>query len=229
MERANMKPRIVEVAARPHRAERSVGDAPAIGKVTRLSDVDAASGQKRGRRSDGRHEGEKVDRLIRSMVQATAVVGLALIVILMVFWAKNHWGRTIPAPDRGSPASGPAKPLVQAPASPAAWDEALASDRMSRALAVRQAAKVADYFRVSATVSPDQVIGFLEAMHVSDGLVVGLEAMPDIRANGMRLGRVIVHTELESQRRQRLALWVHDPEGGWRIDHAAFARTQRAC
>ena len=220
-----MKPRIVEVAVKSHRVERSVGDAPTIGRVSKLGDLEpVARGERRRKRHDGKHEGEKVDRLMRLMVIAASLVGLGLLLTFLFFWAKNMWGGNVAAAPTNRASSEIIVPNATVEVQPVSFDEHLALDRMSRALATRHAGKVPDYFRVAETTRPDEVIAFLEGMQTRDGLVVGLKAMPGIRANGISLGQVMVDTEFDGHRKQRLALWIYDAERGWRIDFASFAR-----
>lgn len=133
-----MKPRIVEAAVKSHRVERSLGDAPTIGRVAKLGVVEASTrGERRRRRFDGRHEGEKVDLLIRLLVIAASLVGFILIGILVFFWVKSIWGGEVTAVTIDKNSVGSVVPNVVVASLPTSLDEPVALDRMSRALAVR--------------------------------------------------------------------------------------------
>ncbi len=217
-----MKPRIVEYDAKSPRPDRAVGDAPGIGRVAKVTDVESSSkASGRRRRVEGQSQGEQVDRLIRSLTLTAISVAVVMLLIFIVVWVKRS---LTPDEQADDAVRVDRHRVVDAAPRPAVLDEREALELMRRGLAVRFVARVGEYFKLGATSRADDVVAFLEGMESKDGLVSGLDYQPPILVDSQTVGCVEVLTCSGERTTKRLALLVHDAEHGWRIDFDAFAR-----
>lgn len=102
--------------------------------------------------------------------------------------------------------------------------EAEALDFVKRALAIRDPAKVAEYFHPG-EASRQDVIGFLGTMEAKDGRSDGFVWLSSMDANGILIDGVLVKTILDGMPRNRLAFLTPDDKGRWKLDFDSFART----
>jgi hypothetical protein len=149
------------------------------------------------------------------------VVALSVLAFFVVSWLRGQMGRKAAADLATAPAMQRHK-VSQFP-SPSEKD-ALAL--VKNAMAVRDPAKVGEYFRLGGT-EPAAVVSFLEGMRELDGEIRGYQWLSSMDANELLIDGVLVNTSRDGTPRNRLALLTPDGHGVWKIDFDAFARTVR--
>jgi hypothetical protein len=102
--------------------------------------------------------------------------------------------------------------------------EEAALELVKQALAVRDPAGVARYFRPG-SAQPGAVVAFLKDMEKADGAINGFQWLSSMDANGLLIDGVLVNSTKDGTPRNRLALLTPDEKGIWKIDFDAFART----
>jgi hypothetical protein len=102
--------------------------------------------------------------------------------------------------------------------------EEAALELVKQALAVRDPAGVARYFRPGSAES-GAVVAFLKDMEKADGAINGFQWLSSMDANGLLIDGVLVNSTKDGAPRSRLAMLTPDEKGIWKIDFDAFART----
>jgi hypothetical protein len=102
--------------------------------------------------------------------------------------------------------------------------EQAALELVKQALALRDPAKVDQYFRSGSSGSA-AVISFLTESKDRDGETTGFQWLSSMDANGLLIDGVLVSSSKDGKPRNRLALLTPDEKGVWKIDFDAFART----
>jgi hypothetical protein len=217
-----MKTRDVQRSVRIQRFDRTTGDAPSIGRVSRMPGAGQAKGELRRRRRGERPVNERALNNRRKVMLMWSVIFIFLTVgvmgTAMWLWLRPKLS-ALPVANTG-PARKIEARVVSKFESPTE-DEALAL--VKGALSNRDAAKVKEYFRMGSS-TPDDVIGFLDQIEKSDGKPSGMDWLRSIDANGLLIDGVAVSFQTESSLRTRLALLTPDANGKWQIDFDAFAR-----
>ena len=101
-------------------------------------------------------------------------------------------------------------------------DAALALVR--RGLAIRDPAKLLTFFR-PAEIPLDRQVEFLKNLEAIDGRIDHYEWLGNLDANSLAIDGVLIAFQSDGQTRNRLAALVASPDGKWKIDFDAFART----
>lgn len=186
--------------------------------------VGASKGGRRRRRhgEGGRGNRERDKRRMVLFTWSLVVFSLTLVAMGVAVWL---WAKQNRKPPEEADEVAAAMPRVEERvasrfASPSR-DAAL--EFVRRALAIREAAQVTEYFRPGAA-TPGEIVDFLRGMEATDGPVDGLDWLSSLDANGLLLDGVMVHTNLDGGKRNRLALLTPDDKGRWQIDFEAFAR-----
>lgn len=219
---------------RAQRFERVVGDAPVIGRVSRIPGTGLPRGvRKKRRRGEGRHgdsrgEGKHGDR--QRTGQKLAIWVWSSVFVLLAFGvigiAVGLWIKSSKE-DSANAESGPnvtypmEKRVVSRFESPS---EQAAVESVKRALLVRDPAMVSKYFRIGST-DPGAVVAFLENMAKTEGPVAGYSWLSSMDHNGLLIDGVVVKGKRGYSPTNRLALLTPDETGKWQIDYDAFART----
>jgi hypothetical protein len=204
---------------RSNRHERSIGDAPSLGRVSRISGTGLPKGRTRRRSRSGRAaQSSRFKILSWSIIVggvALAGIGAAIFMWLRMRMeeASATHNRSLDVPEM----------VVRVPSEFPSPPEAEALDLVNRALAIRDPAKLPAYFRLGAA-SPDAIIGFLQGLESRDGKLANSRWLGSMDANGLSLDGVLVSFTQEDTTRQRLVPLTPDAAGVWKIDFEAFAR-----
>lgn len=217
----------IKRAVRAKRHDRAAGDAPSMGRVSRMPGTGLPKGSRRKRRKSKRGRRGRLRRLRKRIINtwsvllsAVALVALGLTVWLWVVPQMNSRGD--PAGQLAQDAEDAARVVSKFP-SPS-QPEALAM--VKHALALRDPRLVAEYFRPGAA-SPQEIVEFLQGLAAGDGAIGQYEWLSSMDANGLSIDGVLVGFagKEDGQPRNRLALLTPDDAGKWKIDFEAFART----
>jgi hypothetical protein len=221
-----VKERDVQRSVRIQRFNRSAGDAPSLGKVTRVHSPGLPKEAMRRRRRDAssRSKGAAPSGKHRRNVILTwtVVLVVAVLGVLAFFfwsWVRPRMGRQ-PLTVEEQAALNVQSRNISAFDSPS---EQAALDLVKQALDLRDPGLVEKYFRPGAA-GPEVVISFLTEMKDRDGDVTGCQWLSSMDANGMLIDGVLVSTSKNDVPRNRLALLTPDAAGVWKIDFDAFAR-----
>jgi len=211
-----MKPRDVQRGI-SSRSVRVGGEAPGIGKVSRVRRGSGNSGGGRRRRGT-RAEMDKRRSLHLSSV-VLGVVALAVIGVAVLFWVKTLRNR---APDivRTTTVVDNIRQASSKFPSPSE-EEALAL--VKRALANRDPAKVPTLFRAG-SASREEVVSYFEDAGSKDGPVEQYRWLSSMDSDGMLIEGVLVSFKTQEKKRERLALLTPDETGNWRLDFESYSR-----
>lgn len=219
-----MKPRDIQRSVRSVRIERSAGDAPSIGRVSRVPGTGMPKGERRRRR---RGEGPRGNRYHDNRKRVIFAWSALLMLIAMSILCYAVWVRVRPNGDPHSPQYGGnsqsvvEERVVSEFESPSE-EEALVL--VKRAMTVRDPRKVAELFRCG-SATPEDITGFLRKMENLDGEISDYGWLSSMDANGMLLDGVQVNFRNLKGVRTRLAILTPDAKGRWQVDFDAFART----
>lgn len=213
-------------SVRANRHDRSTGDAPNIGRVSRMPGTGIPK-KKARRRSQHRErglqsagEGSKRSAVLTVLLIAGVVVSLGVAVWL---WVSPQIA-TEKALGLLAPVENEARVRVSAKFSPPSEKDAMAL--VKRAVAIRDPGAVAGLFRTGDS-SPADIAGFLDGMEERDGRLIDYEWLGTVEVDRLQVEGVVVVLENENGRRNRLALLTPDTGGVWKVDFDAFARTVR--
>jgi hypothetical protein len=218
-----LKSNDVHRSVRSQRFARSAGDAPNIGRVSRVPGTGLPKGLRRRRRRDAANPQQRRRRIsLLAWSLLLLMLALSVLAFFMVFWLRGQMGRKADAEDLAAARAIQRHKVSEFP-SPSEQD---ALDRVKDALALRDPAEVANYFRLGQT-PPAAVVSFLEGMQELDGRITGYQWLSSMDANHLLLDGVLVVTSKDGAPRNRIALLTPDQRGVWKIDFDAFARTVR--
>lgn len=220
-----MKSDDIKRSVRPQSQSRAAGDAPNMGRVSRMPGTGIPKGERRKRKKgEGKsgnrvREGNRVIVLIwSSLLGLVVVASLAVAIWLGLFRKSHHVAPPVAA------TSNEAVEVVEEEISdfpPPSDVEAVAI--VKDGLAVRDAGKVSDYFRLGLSTA-EEAIAFLDGLELSDGKLGELDWLGNMDANHLLIEGVLVTFKTESKPRNRVALLTPDRDGKWQIDFDAFAR-----
>ena len=206
-------------SVRSSRRDRSAGDAPNIGRVSRTPGTGLPKGiRRRKRKAEGRRSRKRRDRrrVIKTWISLLTVAAVGLLGgSIWLGIDKIFSERPEVEPE---PVVAVAKPLASSLFPPPS--EKAAIELVRTALAVRDVAQVGQSIRMGKT-SPEQVVGFFNGMSAEDGEIDGYQWMGSMDANGMALEGITVKFKTGNN---RLALLTPDSRGKWRLDFETFAR-----
>ena len=213
----------VRRSVKSSRHARAAGDAPDLGRVSRMPGTGLPKGRRRKRRTREGGRGNRLREARRTIIRTwTVLLGILTLVALgVLIWLGIRKPQRVA--DAAAVAVREEKAVGIASRFPApSEDEALAL--VSNALAVRDPARVPEFFRL-ATASPEDVVDLLTQLESREGKLERLEWIGSSDANSLAIEAVVVHLEGQDKPRNRLALLTPDPEGNWKIAFEAFART----
>lgn len=221
-----MKSDDIKRSVRSHRQERTAGDAPNMGRVSRMPGTGLPKGQRRSRKRGESGKNNKVRQGREFSIKVWSVMLLvgAVVCLGVVFWFGLRPGADNPANASNVTVSQvEEKKLQSTPRFPSPTEEnAIAIAR--QAVDVRDAAEVPKHFRMG-KVSAADVAEFLKTMESRDGAVSRCEWMGSMDANGLQIEGVLVHFSGSDKPRNRIALLTPDAQGVWKTDFESFART----
>ena len=215
----------IQRSVRAKRHDRAAGDAPSLGRMARMPGTGLPKGSRRKRRKDEGRRSERLRRLRQRIVKSWSVLLSATVLVIL---GLAVWLWVIPQMDSRREIAGrtsadddaAARVASKFPSPPEA--EALALVRLG--LAIRDPAKIAEYFRPG-TASPQEIVDFLQRLEALDGSLDLYEWLSSMDANGLAIDGVVVNFKGKDKPRNRLALLTPDEAGMWKIDFEAFARS----
>lgn len=219
-----MKSRGILRAVRAVRFERTVGDAPSLGRVERVWGTGRSKHTRRNK--DGarsrRHRGRRWRRrvvMVWSLV--FSLVGLLAIGGALWLWGAGQKAREAAETAQQGPPPVVVKRVVSRFESPTR-EAALAL--VKQALQVRDPGQIPEFFRMG-SASAEAVVRFLRDWETTAGPITGYVWLSSMDANGLLLDGVAVNTQTGSEARNRLAILTPDAQGKWQLDFDAFAMT----
>lgn len=220
---SNMNHHDIQRAVRAKRIERTLGDAPSLGRLARTPGTGL---RKLIRREKRRGAGTRRKRSRwRTMIVAWSlvlvVVTLGVLSIAMWLWLRftmNHDGVAV---SEHVATPGLQERVISRFESPS---ESAALDWVKQALKIRNPGKVEEFFYLG-SANPGKVVDFLRNMEALDGAIIGYHWLSSMDANNLLIDGVVVNTMLRGKPHNRLALLTPNEKGLWKIDFDAFART----
>lgn len=220
-----MQPDDIRRSVRASRHDRAAGDAPNMGKVARMPGTGLPKGiRHKKRRSEGGRSNRVMEgrrRIIATWSFLLAGVVVLILGVVLSMWLIPEMTRKEPGPAQSSSQGVDQVKIASKFPSPS---EADALALVKQALAVRDAAKVSDYFKTG-SATPEAVVGFLKNLVTVDGETGRYEWLASMDANGLSIEGVVVNFKGGDKPRNRFAFLTPDSAGKWQVDFDAFART----
>jgi hypothetical protein len=204
------------------RQNRSLGDAPAIGRVAKMS----ISGNLRRRRSHQQQSSlSRVQKDNRFMLKLGSwILFLGIVALLgggswLVLKRNINSAKGVGYKDpKEVEQSIIQKALVES------LEENEAIKFVKSALELRDATGVENYFRMGEN-SPDEVVGFLSGIESDEGKISKIRWRGNNSFGRIARDELIVQFKASGLMKNRVVLLIPDSDGKWKIDYDAFART----
>jgi hypothetical protein len=223
-----MKPNDVKRAFRANRHDRAVGDAPSLGRVTRMGqkkrskDLDLQQterGSRRRRRGSRKAQGQ--NRV--TMVWTAVMVGLGLL-----FLGGAIWLWFSPKRDGGGSTFGTEymkiEPVITSNKDFASPSKEQALEIVRKAMASRTLQAVDSLFRKGASTD-QEILRFLEKLETNSGHAERYDWLSNMDRDGLSVEGVLVGFEGKDKSSERMAFLTPNRDGKWQVDFDAFART----
>ncbi len=201
------------------RHARSGGDAPDIGKVSRVHGQDPIRNSSEPRRHGSRQNAAR-RKAIKLWSIALGIAALMVMAAAFFLWL-------LPMLTHGSGASKSTGNFKDADAriiskfpSPGK-DEAI--QLVKDALANRDLDRIEQLFRTGSS-SAREILDFCKSAAERDGVLGDLDWLSSLDSDGLLIEGVVVNYQGKEKLVQRLALLTPDKFGNWRLDFDAFAR-----
>ncbi|MCB1134218.1 MAG: hypothetical protein KDN05_24075, partial [Verrucomicrobiae bacterium] len=203
---------------------RSEGDAPNIGRVSRMPGTGMPTSGRRRRRSfrSAHKDDRRKMKVMKAWLLVLSAAAMAMLVLTIVAAVRSQQRKGPKPLEVGGGTGKPVLKRVESKFPSPSSEEAEAIVR--RGIAVRDEAEVKDSFRLGMT-TPGEAVERLEEIAARSGGVAGMQWLSSIDANGMLIDAVLVGYEKTEMASQRLALLTPDENGVWKVDFDAFART----
>ncbi|MCP5532023.1 MAG: hypothetical protein H7A49_08540 [Akkermansiaceae bacterium] len=203
---------------------RSEGDAPNIGRVSRMPGTGMPTSGRRRRRSfrSAHKDDRRKMKVMKAWLLVLSAAAMAMLVLTIVAAVRSQQRKGPKPLEVGGGTGKPVLKRVESKFPSPSSEEAEAIVR--RGIAVRDEAEVKDLFRLGMT-TPGEAVERLEEIAARSGGVAGMQWLSSIDANGMLIDAVLVGYEKMDLASQRLALLTPDENGVWKVDFDAFART----
>lgn len=208
------------VRARHGNSTRAAGDAPAIGRVSRMPGQEPAKGRRRSRGGGAPSPRAKASRaIVIGWSIALGLLSLAVLVGVMVWWIAGNRAEPLPAAVVAAPAAAAkVEPRLTLRPTP---DEAMILAK--RAMAARSESEIAERI-LPGNASNREIVAFLEALPETEGEVTGYTLLQSADTNGLEIETVVVaFSHPDGGSTNRIAMFT-PVDGRWMMDFAAFAR-----
>lgn len=220
-----MKKDGLQRSVRSQKHDRAAGDAPTMGRVSRMPGVGIPKGERRRRRKTEGHSTSRLARGNRTSIYIwTALLGIGACICLAGAIWLGLFRKQRPIDETASawkPAEAVEKTKEATKFPSPTEDEAIAIAEAGMTL--RNPERVEAYFRPGIS-KPGEIIKFLEDRELEEGAIVEYSWIGSMSANGMAIEGVLVNYAGKDKPRNRVALLVPDETGTWKIDYDAFAR-----
>lgn len=221
-----MKPTQIQRGIQSSKA-RTSGEAPRIGRVSRVRGHEVPRDAWTRRRSSGRRDGTAA-RIVMTVARRrvlwawSLMFTLATLAVLGGFvwsWMKSRRSAVVAV---APPVPG-AERVVSRFASPS---EEAALEIVRKALATRDEVKAGDFLRLGTTSAGDAV-EFLKQSVAKDGSPRDFQWLGSMDADDQLIDGVMVTYPGKDKQVERLAFLVPDEKGVWKVDFEGFARISR--
>jgi hypothetical protein len=210
----------IQRSVRVQRIDRSVGDAPSLGRVARIPGTGLPKARRRKKRRENVH-GERTRSNRRKVIVTWSVV-IMVAALGAIGGAVYFW--LVPKMQHSAAALTDSKTIERVVSRFESPSEEAAVALVKGALTIADPAMVEEFFHLG-SASAAEVVAFLGNMPAADGPVTRLSWLSSMDVNGLLIDGVVIHTQGELHSRNRLALLTPDEKGTWKIDFDAFART----
>jgi hypothetical protein len=214
-----MKSDDVKRAFRANRHERSIGDAPSLGRVARMAGTGLPKGRVRRRKRSGAGA-RKSHFAILSWSILIGVLALGGMGAAVFMWLRMRMGEASATANRNLDTP---EMVVRVASKFPSPPEAEALQLVNRALAVRDPEMVAAYFRPG-EASPEEIVKFMQDLESVDGNFESSRWVGSIDANGLSIDGVLVSSKKAEAMGERIVFLTPNAEGVWKADFEAFAR-----
>lgn len=218
-----MKSDGIKRSVRANRHNRSPGDAPNLGRVSRIHGAGKpkeAGGRRRRREDWGWRSSDNRPKALLMWTLLLAGVALLLLGGFLWLWLKP---KIISKEELAGRSVVHDESRVRVAARFPSPSEGDSLAQVKHALTIRDPAVVEGYFRPGDS-SPAEIVGFLKDLEAGDGTITGYEWLSSLDVNRLLIEGVMVNFNSKSGPRNRLALLTPDETGKWKIDFDAFAR-----
>lgn len=220
-----MKHRDIQRSVKSTRFDRSAGDAPSMGRVSRVPGTGRAKGTRRRRRKDhdgrddrGNRHRRNRHRVIVAWSATFVLITLGVMAAAIWFWTADNMNRGVTVvADQVDEGRERVESKFPSPS------REVALDFVKRALKVRSADEVATYYRPDRH-TPEEIIGFLNTWEATEGKDARYLWVSSVDANGLLIDGVEVYSQDGEGANYRIALLTPDEKGRWLVDYEAFAR-----
>jgi hypothetical protein len=221
-----MKPNDVKRSVQLNRHDRSLGDAPSLGRVSRTFGQSVGGESKRGQSGRSRRGSRQTRGQNRLTVTWTVLlVGCGLLFFGGVIWLWFSSKVQSDGPAIGT-RSLTIEPEIVSNADFTAPSKEQALEIVRQALASRTLKSVDSFFR-KGTSTDEEILSFLEKLEVNSGRVARTDWLSNMDRDGLAVEGVLVGFTGLDQAVERMAFLTPDAEGKWQVDFDAFARTVR--
>ena len=217
-----MKSDAVKRSVKSPRYDRDAGDAPALGRIARMSPAGSPHDERRRRRR-GESRDKHRSKLILYWSIGLGLLTLLLIGVVFLFWLSPQLGKK-PEYRMGEKPERVIEETVSSRFISPTEQEAVAL--VKSGLAVNHPDKVPDFFIVGKTTA-QEVVDFLQEQPAKEGVLDQIEWRSSTDANDLRLDALVVHRKKDGKDNPRIAFLTPNDQGVWKIDFEAFARTVR--
>jgi hypothetical protein len=202
---------------------RMSGDAPSVGRLSRLRQPDVMNGGERRSRRRGSREGVASAASRRSGFFWFILLGsgtAAVIASAVFVWLLPRLG-TVPEPPAITSVRNESDIRVVSRFPSPSREDSL--ELVRRAVTNRDLASVSTLFR-SGTASPSEVVGFLDSVACRDGEILRYDWLSSMDKDGLLIEGVLVVYQGVEKPVERLAFLTPDDAGTWKLDFDAYAR-----
>ncbi len=202
---------------------RTGGNAPDLGRVPRLHDLELQAGLRRSRRRGG-HDQSARKRAILIWSGVLSAVTLAVIALAISVWLLPRISTLSETIATQNALQHEARVRVASKFPSPSREEAL--ELVKRALSNRDPNRLESLFRMG-DASRAEVMDFLKTSQLRDGPVDRYEWLSSMDSAGLLMEGVLIVYENKGKSVERLAFLTPDLAGSWKTDFCAFARSIR--
>lgn len=209
-----IKPRIAS------RDRRESGDAPALGRVSRMRDFPSSRAERhRGRRGGRSHPPHKKSILIWSAV--IGWVALAAIGLTISLWILPRMNESS-GDEGGKQAASVVRDRVFSKFASPSREQAMEIVRL--AISNRDPQRIESLFRKGAATETE-ILNFLKNLEAKNGPVERYDWLSSMDVDGMLIEGVLAVFKSAEKPVERIAFLTPDTNGTWKMDFDSFART----